>query len=166
MADQCEHTGSRGQCSRPSVDGSPYCQKHSNEADRIKGYQFSDPELRRQFEHHSRSDLFSSLRQEVDVLRGMINARLNQIENPAEMITAFNAVRPALVDVVKCIETLSKLERQNNVVLGKEALSWLNKEIIAILVGELEQVPNYEPIVDRIARRIATALAESRNQEK
>lgn len=165
MADKCEHTGTRGQCSDPKVDGSEFCAKHSNEADRIKGYRLSSPELRERFEHHSRSDLFSSLRQEIDLLRAMIEDRVSQADSPAERIAAFNAVRPALVDVVKCVETLSKLERQNNIVLGKEALSWLSKEIINILIGELEQVEGYERIVDRVAQRISKAIAESRNQE-
>jgi len=165
MADQCEHTGPRGQCSRPKVDGSEYCGTHSNESDRIKGYQLSNPELREQFEHHSRSDLFSSLGQEIYLLRAMINERLNQIDNPAEMVSALNTVHKPLVDIVKCVETLSKLERQNNIVLGKEALNILNREIIDILVGELEAVPNFETIVDAVARRIAAAIANSRNSE-
>lgn len=165
MADKCEHTGTRGRCDLDSVEGSQFCAKHSNEADRIKGYRLSSPELRERFEHHSRSDLFSSLRQEIDLLRAMIEDRVSQADTPAERIAAFNAVRPALVDVVKCVETLSKLERQNNIVLGKEALSWLSKEIINILIGELEQVQGYERIVDRVAQRISKAIAEARNQE-
>ena len=165
MADQCEHTGPRGQCSRPKVDGSAYCGTHSNESDRIKGYQLSNTELREQFEHHSGQNLYETLGQELFLLRAMINSRLNQIENPAEMISALSAVHKPLVDIVKCAETLSKLKRQNNIVLGKEALNVLIKEIIEILVGELETVPNYESIVDRVAKRISDALANARNTE-
>lgn len=165
MADQCEHTGPSGQCNRTQLDGSEFCDRHSNEADRIRGYRLSSTELREQFEHHSRSDIFASLRDEILLLKAMINDRVNLATSPAERITAFNSVRPALVDVIKCAETLSKLERQNNIVLGKEALLILNREIIEILVGELEAVPNYESIVDRVAQRIATALANARNEE-
>ena len=165
MTDKCEHTGTRGQCADDAVEGSRFCAKHADESDRIKGYRLSSPELRERFEHHSRSDLFKSLRQEIDLLRAMIEDRVSQADSPAERIAAFNAVRPALVDVVKCVETLSKLERQNNIVLGKEALSWLSKEIINILIGELEQVEGYERIVDRVAQRISQAVADARNQE-
>lgn len=165
MADQCEHTGKRGRCTAPKADGSDFCLTHSDEADRIRGYRISNPELRERFEHHSRSDLFASLRQEVDLLRSMIEDRVSQANTPAERINVFNAVRPALVDVVKCIETLSKLERQNNIVLGKEALAWLNKEIIQILIGELAEVPGYETIIDRVAAKLAAALANARNKE-
>lgn len=165
MADQCEHTGSQGQCSRPQVDGSRYCSKHSDEADRIKGYRLSNPELRERFEHHNRSDLFASLGQEVALLRAMIESRLEEVSGPADVINALNVVHKPLVDIVKCAETLSKLERQNNVVLGKEALAKLNKQIIEILIGELEQIPNSETIIDRVASRLADALANARNEE-
>lgn len=165
MADQCEHTGKRGQCSAPKVEGSNYCLTHSDEADRIRGYRLSSPELRERFEHHSRSDLFKSLRQEIDLLHAMVEEQLADCKTPAERINAFNKVRPAIVEIVKCTETISKLERQNNIVLGKEALAWLNKEIISILIGELSPIPNYETIIDRVASKLADALANARNQE-
>ena len=165
MADKCEHTGPRGRCDKDAVDGSNCCGSHSNEAERVKGYRLTSPELKERFEHFSREDLFSSLGQEVRLLRAMIEDRMCQAVTPAERITAFNAVRPALVDVVKCVETLSKLERQNNIVLGKDALSWLSEEIITILIGELEQVPDHERIVDSVAQRISQAIADARNQE-
>ena len=165
MADQCEHTGSRGKCSAPKVEGSDYCAKHSNEPDRIKGYRLSSPELRERFEHHAGSALLESVRDEIILLRALIEDRLDAAASVAERINAFNTVRPALVDVVKCVETLSKLERQNNIVLGKEALQALNKEIVTILIGELETLPNYESIIDRVASRIASAIAKARNPE-
>ena len=73
-------------------------------------------------------------------------------------------VRPALVDVVKCCETLTKLEQQTSVVLGKEALSALGGKIIAILSGALTDVPDHDRIVDSVAKQIASAIAEARNE--
>lgn len=67
------------------------------------------------------------------------------------------------MDVVKCVETLQKLERQNNIVLSKEAIMKLRKDIIDILVSELEHLPNFESIVDGIARKLAEAIANARN---
>lgn len=166
MSDQCEHTGTRGQCPSPKVDGSRYCSKHSDESDRIRGYRLSNPELRDQFEHHSRSNIYASAKEEIFLLRAMVNEKLNSIENRAEFLSSFTNLTPSIVSITKCIETLSKLERQNNIVLGKEALAWLQKEMVSILISELKDVENYERIVDSIAKRIAKAIAESRNQEK
>jgi hypothetical protein len=142
-----------------------FCLRHSNEKDRIRGYRLSNPELREQFEHFNSVDLLKTVREEVVILRSMINERLNSIQNQSEMLAAFNIVRPALIDVVKCIEILTKLELKTSVVLGKDALSTLNGKIIKILSGALEGVPDYDRVVDSVARQIASAIAESHNQE-
>jgi len=73
---------------------------------------------------------------------------------------AFRVVRPALVDIVKCVDTLSKLERQADEVLGKEAIMWLRKEIVKILVEEADLEHS---VIDRVAKRIAEAIANARN---
>lgn len=131
----------------------------------MKGYRISNPELRARFEHHEKASL-DSVRIEIAMLRAMIEDRLEMVgDNQAEKIAAFQSVTPTLVNLVKCVETLSKLERQNSVVLGKEALANLGKEIIKVITEELEGVPNHDSIVDSVASRIATAIAETRNQE-
>lgn len=163
MSDTCEHTGMRGKCTHPVVAGSKYCSKHSNESDRIKGYLLTNPELRKQFEHHSQSDLYESLRQEIDLLRATINLRVNAATSTADLVSLLNVVHKPLVDLVKCMETLSKLQHQNNIVLGQEAQFRLADEIIEILTSELETLPGYETIVDKVASRLANAIANERN---
>jgi len=163
MSEQCEHTGPHGQCSHPKVDGSDYCARHSKESDRIQGYRLSSPELRKQFEHFEQSDLLETVRQEISLLRALINDRLNMLDSPAERIAAFQSVAPQLVAVVKSLETIVKLEHQTNVVLGKDALRSLAQEIIKILTEELVEVPDHDSIIDRVAKRIASAIAKSHN---
>lgn len=165
MIDTCEHSGTRGKCPAPIVAGSKFCAKHSDEQARIKGYILTNPELRDQFEHHQQSDLYESLRQEIDLLRATIQIRVNSAKNSVELASLLSVVHKPLVDLTKCMETLSKLQRQNNIVLGQEALAWLQKKIIDILVSELEHIPSYEPIVDSIASKLAGAIANAKNQE-
>lgn len=163
MFDKCEHTGPQGRCTQSPVDGSVYCKRHCKEADRIKGYRLSSPDLKQRFDHHADS-LLESVRQEIILLRALIEDRLSLAKTEADRINAFNTVRPAIVDVVKCVETLQKLERQNNIVLSKEAIMKLRKDIVDILVSELEHLPNYESIVDGVARKLAAAIAGAKNE--
>jgi hypothetical protein len=163
MSDQCEHSGPHGQCHNSRVDGSAFCDRHSNEAERIKGYRLSSPELRERYEHHASATL-ASVRQEIILLRAMIEDRLSLATNEAERLVAFKAVRPALVDVVKCVDTLTKLEQQTSVVLGKEALAALSGKIISILSGALADVPDHDRIIDLVAKQIAAAIADAHNE--
>ncbi len=166
MSDQqCEHSGPQGQCHNERIDGSRYCSRHSNEAERIRGYQLTDPVLRDQVEYHGREGRLESIRQEIVLLRSMINTRLNMITNRAERESAIQSATPSVVSLVKCYETLTKLEQQTSVVLGKEALSELAEEIVIILTEELDGVPNHDSIVDKVASRIADAIASARNKD-
>lgn len=166
MSDQqCEHSGPQGQCHNERIDGSRHCSRHSNEAERIRGYRLSNPELRERVEHHSGSASLESVRLEIGMLRALIEDRLALANNAAERLSAFQSVTPTLVSVVKCVEVLCKLERQTSVVLGKEALSELAKQIVKILTEELDGVPNHDSIVDKVASRIAGAIASARNKD-
>lgn len=162
MSNQCEHSGPQGQCHNPSVDGSDKCAKHSKESDRIRSYRLKGT-LRERFEHHSSADLLTTVRDEIHLLKSLIEDRLDLAESPAERLVAFQTVRPALVDVVKCFEILTKLETATSVTLGKEALSELGKEVIKILTEELEGVPNHDSIIDSVAARIAASISDARN---
>ena len=97
-------------------------------------------------------------------MRSLIEERMMVDDSPAEQMNLFRTVTPQIVNLVKCVETLSKLERQNSLVLTKEACVRLADRIVEILTGALADIPNSETIVDRVASEIATAIAEVRNE--
>ncbi len=119
--------------------------------------------MRAAFEHHGDSHL-EQIRQEIQLLRVMAENRFNEANSPGERIAAYQFVSNTLVNIVKCEETITKLELSNSVVLGKEALASLSADIITILTEELQDVPKYDTIVDAIARRMADAIAARRNE--
>ena len=160
---QCEHTGPNGQCNHPRVDGSEFCARHSNEADRIRSYRLTGP-LAERFAYFKGSSIYDTVANEIHLLRAMIEDRLMVDDSPASVMNTFRTVTPQVVNLVKCVETLSKLERQNSLVLDKEALARLADRIVEILTEALADIPNSETIVDRVASEIAKAIAEARNE--
>lgn len=164
MSNRCKHSGPRGQCPQSALDGSSYCERHTSEADRVRGYLLADPELRERFEHHSRSECLDTLREEVVLLRALINQRLDLAATPAEKVSAFAVVHPALSTLDKLVNSLSKLERSTAVVLEKEAIQRLGQSIVKILIEELNDVPGRDSIIDKISSRIAKAIIEARNE--
>lgn len=167
MSSRCQHSGPRGQCSHPSVDGSDFCKTHSNEDSRIRGYLLENPELKARFVHHSAdSESLETVRQEVRLLRTLIDDRINLAQTPAERINAFSVIHPAISTLNKLVESLNKMERQADIVLGKSALLKLSDDIVTILIEELAGIPDYTDIIDRVAERIAGAIADAHNEEK
>jgi hypothetical protein len=160
----CQHTGPRGQCTAKTVTGSEFCNRHSNEADRIRSYRISDPTIRERFDHHSSSSALETVREEVVFLRTLIEERYELARTEADKVNAFSVIHPALSTLNKLVESLSKLELQADLVLGRDALNKLGDDIVTILIEELSNVDGYTEIVDRVASRLATTIAQSRNK--
>lgn len=98
-------------------------------------------------------------------MRALLDERVAMAKSEAEKIAAFPVLQAAASNLSKMVETLNKLERTTDVVLGKDALDRLLDEIVEILVSELSNVEDSESIIDRVASRIGGALAESHNRE-
>ncbi len=162
---RCQHTGRRGQCNQPTIDASKFCRRHTNESDRIMSYRLQDPELRERFEAHAASEL-QTVRDEVILLKTLIEDRLNFAKNDAERANAFNVIHPAMSTLEKLVSSIQKLEQNANILLDKEAAHKLAVDIGKILIEELNEIPNRDTIIDKVSRRIADCIMASRNPQK
>jgi hypothetical protein len=160
---QCSRATSSGMCNRPRVDGSAFCEKHSNEAARTRSYHLSNPDLAKRFDQLAGSDSIRTVKEEVIMLRLLIEDRHNLARTEAERVAAFQVLTPAFATLAKLVEVLNKLERSTDTVLEKEAVDRLGGEIVNILIEELCSVENYTDIVDRVAGRIGDAISNARN---
>ena len=161
---RCQHTGVRGSCNLIAIDGSVYCEKHSNEADRLKGYRLQDPELRKRFDELSRDASLETVKQEVLLLRVLIEDRLNFCKNAAERASALQNLTSSLATIDKLLNSLERLQRAASITLDKPTLSRLSEKIITILLDNLGDLPDRDEIVDRVAAEIAQAVMEIRNE--
>jgi len=162
---RCRHTGKRGNCPKPAIEGSVYCVNHSNEADRLAGYKLRDPELRERFEQLSRDASLGTIRQEVLLLRTLIEDRLNFCNNAAERATALQSVTTSLATIDKLLNSIARLERAASITLDKPALSRLGEKIVDILLRHLDDLPDRDRIVDAVAKEIAQAIVDTRNEQ-
>lgn len=161
---RCEHSGTRGQCPHQSVDMSPYCSRHSDPNDQIKGYRLASPELSKRLGHDiTDEDALLTVKGEIILLRILIEERLNLATSKAEKEAAFSAVVPALNSVNKLVESLVKLGRTTNQVLGKDTIQSLGESIVEILINELNDIPDSDDLIDRIAMKIAEAVVGAEN---
>ena len=163
---RCHHSGRRGQCPYQAIDSSAFCEKHTKEADRIMNYRLNDPDLRERLEHHGAAECIEIVRNEVVLLRALIEDRLNLAKTEAERIAAFNVVHPALNTLEKLVTSIQKLEHNASLSLEKGAAKKLAEDIGKILIEELNDVPDRDNIIDRVSRRIADAVMAARNSRE
>ncbi len=128
-------------------------------------YKLYDPELRSRFEEMKASADLRTLKQDVALLRTVLEQRLNFARNEAEKIAAIQSVAPMFGTLDKLVGSLDKLERRSGEVLEKDAVQKLVLDIVNVLAFELDGVPGRDGIVDRVARRMADVIAKARNVE-
>lgn len=159
----CMHSSQKGSCPRHAVEGSIYCSVHCDEQERVRGYMINDPQLREQFEHHSEGNLYS-VRQEITLLRAMINSRLELANNDIEKIVAFREIAPWIATLDKLVNSLAKLEKESSQVLSREALLDFARLVINVVSEEVKQLPGYESAVDAIKVKLIEAVAQTKNK--
>lgn len=114
-------------------------------------YRLTDPNLLESIDHHG-DGLVVSLKNEVILLRALIEDRLNLAETPAERITAFSVITQALSTLTKLVDTLQKVEIQSGRLMPEDRVMKFVESVVAIVADEL---PNDPELIDRIVSRIS-----------
>jgi hypothetical protein len=166
---RCKGAKPDGQCLNMAEDGSDYCRACGGEshapARRMRQYLLAKAQDRARLAQLEEHEGLKSLRDEVAIAVGMLERRLNMVDTDAEFIQAF----PQIERFFKTLADLKKssffLEQKSGAMLSRSAVHRLGQEICRIIVDELEGIPNYERIVDRIILRIVPAIQKADNSE-
>ena len=162
MSSICMHSGPNGSCPKPSVEGSLFCDVHSNELSRVQTYLIEDETARAHFDRQDQTNLHS-VRAELKLLRMMINDRISMAKSEADRMAAYNAVGPWIATVDKLVQNLAKMERETSAVLTRETLLKVGQSIVQIIADELQHVEGREMVIDAIAKRIIPVVSEASN---
>jgi len=150
---QCQKLTKSGPCKHSAVAGSHFCRKHTRAADEVIAYRLNDPSLQDSVQYHARASL-TDLSQQVVLLRGLIERRLNMAASDADRITAYNFVANQLATLTKMTEALVKLQRDAGDLLEKSQVEEFVDRVVQVVSEELSDVPNSEEIVDKIVSRL------------
>jgi len=159
----CLHSGPSGSCPRQVVTGSLFCDRHTDEAERVRNYLIEDAKLREGFDRQQRADLYS-LREEVTLLRTMINDRLNMAKSDAERIVAYREISTWIGTVDKLVNSVNKLDKETSQVLSKETLMSVAAAIVKVISEEIKKLPGHEQVIDAVATRIVPLIEEASNK--
>ena len=163
MSGNCLSSGSNGSCPRKAVEGSMFCDRHTNEAERVRNYLIEDAQLKTSFERQQKADLFS-LRDEVILLRTMIGDRLNMAKSEAERMVAYREIGTWIGTVDKLVNSLNKLEKETSQVLTKETVLDIGRQIVQVISEEVKKLPGHEQVIDAVAVRLVPIIEEATNK--
>jgi len=178
---RCQHTNSGGQCPYISVDDnkekltSRYCAAHIHLYDasfrkdvQLKRYKLS--------QYHARvgelfkDEEFKSLREEIAILRMLLEQLMNQLQTPWDFMVYGQRVETVIEKIGKLTVMGHKLEISLGQVLDKPTLATFTDEIIRIISEEVQDTDALKRIsvkiggaVERCSER-AAAAAQQRSE--
>jgi len=152
---RCQAVTSRGQCDNLVAPHSNFCIVHGgNKA----GERVALLELRnyRLTKYHARAHQMAessdvkSLRDEIGILRMMLEERLNSIKSPMDVMIQSQPVSELIGKIEKVVLSCHKLEERTGQVLDKQALLQFASEVITVVSDTLGDSPDVEKIADGI----------------
>lgn len=168
---RCQAVTARGQCECVSIEGYDFCETHSKQKTRtelLRHYLLSNPQLQQKLNRQAAIEEVRSLREEIHLARMMVETRLDLIEDGdrGDMLAAFSNVNTYLQTIEKLVSSCHRMEVSLGSLLSKASIFALGKEIVNVLVDELQHIDGYEEIIDRISEKIVVAIAEQQNESK
>jgi hypothetical protein len=166
---RCKGAQPDGQCQNLAEEGSDYCRACGGESRaperRLKQYLLARAQDRTRLAQLDDPEGLKSLRDEVVIATGMLERRLNMVDSDAEFLQAFPQIERFLRSVAELKKSSFFLEQKSGAMLSREQAFGLVRLMIAIVVDELDGIPNYEQIMDRIVTRILPTVQNAGKTE-
>jgi len=167
---RCKYTGDQKQCHRDVVDGYDFCEIHSGSTASAKRanthmYHLDQMKHREKLTRFVEHEEIKSLREEISITRMLIEERFNAIKCESDLLAAIGGLNTLLLTVERLVRSAHAIEQNLGSLLAKSSVLVMGRQIVEIIVEELQDVPGYEEIVDRISKRIVQNITEQRSED-
>jgi hypothetical protein len=115
--------------------------------------------------HFADHEDLKSLRDEIGLVRMMIQATWNSAKTDVEKLQAYSKVNTFCLTLERLVKTCQTLDQSMGHLIAKPALLRLAQSICNIVVTGLEGVPDYEARCDVMIPQIIQAVEKINNLE-
>ena len=159
--DRCQalHHGKR-QCFYKSMDGSNFCKIHGGnkgaekqEKENITRYHIG--KWRARLDRFSSESNIKNLREEIGVLRMVLEQRLERCDDAHDMILQSGPISDIIMKIEKIVSSCHKLEGSMGQLLDKQEIIRFSSEVIGIITEILVEQPEK---ISEIAERIISSV--------
>ena len=162
---RCQALAGENQCMNQSVkfpDGTfgTACPVHGGarqfkewEKTQLKNYQLT--KFRQRIGQMSNSDNIKSLRDEIGILRMMLESQINRCSNEYDLLLASHKISDMIDKINKLVTSCHKIEGSMGQLLDKQAILQFAAEVVEIVSKNIED----KVIIEKIADEIMKALA-------
>lgn len=157
-SERCESTTTHGQCPFKKGEHSNYCPMHGAN----KGVIAEKEELKRNYllrRWKSRVDAFAdndqlkSLREEVGILRMLMEEILNKCEDSTDLLMMSSRISDLAMKIERLVISCDKLENRMGMLLSKNAVIQLAVEYVSIITNHVQDTA----VIERISQEMFQA---------
>jgi hypothetical protein len=103
------------------------------------------------------------LRDLISLQHMMIERRYNAVTNDGELLASCGPLNQMLLTMERLINSCHRIQTNLGELLARHAVLALAKEMVRIVIDELDGIDDYEVIVDRITQRLVDTIRNASN---
>jgi hypothetical protein len=126
-------------------------------------YQLTEARWRQRLADLKGHQDIKSLRDEISMLRILIEEMWNAADGSEGLVTKSSAIGNLLLTLERLIKSCHQLEQANDTLLAKTTVIVLAQNIVQIVTDELVGLPDFQGRVDRITNRLFTTIEQATN---
>jgi hypothetical protein len=168
-----------GQCMNVAVEGCTTCLAHGGAAqnkliEKSKVRMYNLGRWRAQANEFQDHDKIKSLREEIGILRVMIDERMKMCKSETDLALYSGPLTVMIMNVEKLVTSCNKLEMHLSGILDKTQALQLGQEMVEIIGRHLDSVPDKDLLISKISSAIddpsvldaiSEALADCRSKD-
>lgn len=157
---RCQAVTKMGQCCNKAVDGSNYCYAHGGnkgiekqKKKRMDNFRLNQAKYRARAEELQSSSKIASLKDEVAILRILIEERMNRCQNQQELLLSSGPLSDLIMKSAALVEKCHKIDMKLNNLLDRGVVIQFAQVIIEIISKHADP-----DILESISSEINVAL--------
>ena len=168
---RCKGAASEGQCLNVAEHGCNYCRAHggqsTEEQENLRGYLLAKAQDRARLAQVSDElEPVKELRDSIALLHMLIERRFNLVKSDADLLAACGPLNQMIQNMERLVNSCHKIEQNLGQLLAKAAILGLAKQMVQIIIEELEGIENYERIVDHVTYRLIETIRVAGNLQE
>jgi hypothetical protein len=169
---RCKGAAPDGQCRNVALHQSDYCKVHSGGVDHLpaeqqRGFLLAKADDKARLASISdKLEPVKELRDTIALTHMLIERRWNLVKDNAELLQACGPLNQLIQTMEKLVNSCHRIETNLGELLARNAILALAKELVAIVIDELEGIDDYEEIIDRITTRLVDTIRDADNIPK
>lgn len=152
---RCQAVHSDQQCPYKAIEGQSYCPRHCGpknaKQDQVRSQKmYLSAKWQERIGFQAEHPKVKSLREEMGILRMMLDAKLNQLNDEQELTMHAGAITELVREIGKLARIAHGIEKDMNVLLDRnQALEWV-QEIVEIIDPFLPSPDDKRTVSDRL----------------